>query len=107
VGRDPVSIKSTFDAGDLIARLGGEGASNGLNFNYGDVVAVIQARPTPRRSWFHGEWRRTAIGIHYAGAVAPERNRLGTYIPESSRPQTDNDAEKHWTGCSRICGLEK
>ncbi len=92
----PIKMKSGVDAGELIARLGGEGSlgDNGLRFGYGEVVAIVQSLvdarkivvpPTPE-----SPGQPLSFVLQAAGAIGNEID-TAPIIPDGSRPQAETD----------------
>jgi hypothetical protein len=86
----PTAIASNPDVAEIVARLGGEGPDGtaGLNFSYGDVVAIVQAMADARQLSARSiDGRRQEVAFVLQQAPRVESKISGAPAIPDQRPQ--------------------
>jgi hypothetical protein len=92
----PVKIDSQPDLADIVARLGGQGPDgrwNGLNFNYGEVVSILNALADAQKlsAVAAGGQRRQAAFVLQEAPTITDAIQSAPTIPDAGRPQSDEN----------------
>jgi hypothetical protein len=91
-GRKPVHVVSSPDLSEIAARLGGDGppGNNGLDFSYGDVVAILQAMVDQKKvSGLQGSKRQLASFVLQEPSRFQDLIDSAPLLHDTGRPQTD------------------
>jgi flagellar basal body P-ring protein FlgI len=94
-GRKAVHVESSPDLAEIAARLGGEGppGNNGLDFSYGDVVAVVQSLMDQQKvSGLQGSQRQIATFVLQEPTRFEDLIDSAPLLHDTGRPQTDQPA---------------
>jgi hypothetical protein len=86
----PTAIPSNPDFAEIVARLGGEGpiSAPGLNFSYGDIVAIVQALADSQQLCAYAtDGRRQQVAFMLQQAPKMEQQITGAPIIPDQRPQ--------------------
>jgi hypothetical protein len=91
-GRKNVHVVTSPDLAEIAARLGGEGppGNNGLDFSYGDVVAIMQALLDQQKvSGLQGSQRQLASFVLQEPTRFEDLIDSAPLLHDTGRPQSD------------------
>ena len=94
-GRKTVHLVSSPDLAEIAARLGGEGppGNNGLDFSYGDVVAILQSLMDQQKvSGMQGSQRQIASFVLQEPSRFEDLIDSAPLLHDTGRPQSDQPA---------------
>jgi hypothetical protein len=90
----PVKIESRPDLAEVVVRLGGQasdGRANGLTFNYGDVVSILNALADAQKLFAVADGqRRAAAFVLQEAPTITDAIQGAPSIPDAGRPQSDD-----------------
>ena len=94
-GRKTIHVVSSPDLAEVAARLGGEGppGNNGLDFSYGDVVAILQSLMDQQKvSGMQGSQRQIASFVLQEPSRFEDLIDSAPLLHDTGRPQSDQPA---------------